>query len=154
MFRFVVINYLSQGMVVYLQNYSTQPTMWFLWKFLRTINAFLRDLVHRRYRWKNVYDVYTRIVAIFTIWPKVFMRYTNRGMYYRLSNAIKMMQHFVEAMPQCIDYIGQGLWVFFNVQWRRCLFFQSCMMMALVVTRAISDSVFRTLFLHRIWYCS
>lgn len=141
-------------MFVYLQNHSTQPTMWFLWKFLRTITAFLRDLNHRRYRWKNVYDVYTRMDTIFTMWPRVFMRYTNLGMYYRLSNAIQMM-HLLQAVHRLYsDYIRQGLWVFFNEQWRQCLFFQTCMRRSLVVTRTISDSVFRTLFLHRIWYCS
>jgi hypothetical protein len=153
MFCFVVINYLSRTMVVYFQN-DLPRQMWHLCNFLRSISCF-SNILETMHLWKNMYDIYMKIRRIRSMWPKVYRRYIiHADPHDRLGYAITLLQQFVEAMPQCIDYIRQGLWVFFNEQWSRRLFFQSCMMMALVVTRTISDSVFRTLFLHRIWYCS
>ena len=170
-------------MFVYLQNHLPRQ-MWHLCKFLRSISCFLNrlDTMHRwknmydiymkirriRSMWPKVFmrdivhaDPYDRLGYAIMLLTLHFVEampqcidYIRQGLWVFFNVINTLLQHFVKAMPQCIDYIRQGLWVFFNEQWRRCLFFQSCMMMALVVTRAISNSVFRTLFLHRIWYCS
>ena len=133
----------------------TLPTMKMLTRFFKVILKFL-DSVGNMHTWRSGYDVWMKVQTIISMWKRVCVLHDfwcNDPHAY-IYDAEAMMCRFERVIPQCFDAIRHGIWVFFYEQETWCLFLQSDVLSFLVITSMASYTVFRTRFLHRIWYCS
>ena len=128
--------------------------MIFISNFRYTLFQFLNRFwnIHA---WRSTYDVWMRVRKIVSTWEKVcvlhdYWRDEPLGYY----DTKDMMGLFAGLITVCFDAISQGAWVFFYEQETWGLYIQFTMWSSLVITSMVSCIVFRTRFLHRIWYCS
>ncbi len=125
-------------------------------RFRKGLLQFLNRFLNPSLSWRSNYDVWMRCQQITSAWRKVCCRYD----YWHVValkyfyDAYNMMGHFAGFITNNFDTIRQGVWVFFYEQDRWCLHIQSTVLSSLVITSMVSYAVFRTRFLHRIWYCS
>lgn len=136
--------------------------------FRKGLFQFLNRFLNPSPSWRSNYDVWMRCQQITSAWRKVCCRYeywrlialgyydTNYWRVVALGyyDANYMMGLFTGLITINFDTINQGVWVFFYEQERWCLHIQSTVLSSLVITSMVSYAVFRTRFLHRIWYCS
>ncbi len=125
-----------------------------IFKFRKGLFQFLNRFwnIHA---WRSNYDVWLRVQKITLTWGRVCFRYD----YWRddplgYYDTKDMMGLFAGLISQSFDAIRQGVWVFFYEQKTWGLHIQSTALSSLVITSMVSYAVFRTRFLHRIWYCS
>ena len=133
----------------------TLPTPKMLTRFFKVILKFL-DSIGNMHTWRSGYDIWMKMKAIASMWKRVcvlhdFWCNDPYGYFY---DADAMMRRFARVIPQCIDHIRQGVWVFLYEQEIWHLFMQMIVLSFLIITSIVSYTVFRTRFLHRIWYCS
>jgi hypothetical protein len=124
-------------------------------KFRKSLLEFMRGFVNPYTSWRNVYDVWIRGERILSMWGKVrhaYDQWRDDSLGYR--DTVYVLILFLVLMTINDDTIRQGIWVFFYEQETLCLLIQSSVLSSLVITSMVSYAVFRTRFLHRIWYCS
>jgi hypothetical protein len=129
-------------------------TMKMLIRFFK-VNITFQRTVGNMHTWRSGYDVWMKGQTIMSLWKRMCILHDfwcNVPFAYIYAEA--MMCRFERVIPQCFDAIRQGVWVFFYEQDALCLFLQSVVLSFLVITSMVSYTVFRTRFLHRIWYCS
>jgi hypothetical protein len=129
--------------------------MIYIQTFKEGLFQFLNRFLNPSPSWKSSYDVWMRCQQITSAWRKVCCRYD----YWRVValgyyDTNYMMGLFLWLITNNFDTIRQGIWVFFYEQETWCLHIQSSALSSLVITSMVSYAVFRTRFLHRIWYCS
>lgn len=127
-----------------------------IFKFGKGLFQFLERFLNPYTSWRSNYDVWLRVQNITLAWRKVCCRYDywHVGALRYFYDAYEMMGLFAGLITNNFDTIRQGVWVFFYEQETWCLLIQSSALSSLVITSMVSYAVFRTRFLHRIWYCS
>jgi hypothetical protein len=127
----------------------------YLSRFFKNLLKLVRSL-KRMHTLKSGYATLMKIRSIASMWSKVCNIHdlwcNDPHGYLHIADA--MMGRFARLISQCFDAIRQGVWVFFYEQETWCLLIQSSALSSLVITSMVSYAIFRTQFLHRIWYCS
>ena len=130
--------------------------LWELRRFSLVLLRFL-DSLEAMHTWRSGYDRFTEYIRILAMWQKVYKKYIFRVIFDirdLLGDALAMIRSMRKKIPQFLDRVMWSKRVFLYGQRLWCLHTQMRTMIFLLIDRAISDSVFITWVLRRVWYCS
>jgi len=135
--------------MLFLRWWELRNFSWFLLRFLDSL-----EVMHA---WRSGYDRYMEYMHILAMGLKVFKKYNFWVIFDirdLLGDALAMFRTMISKFPQFLDHVRWSSRVFRYGQLLCCLHIQMCTRISFLIVRAISDSVFRTWVLHRIWCCS
>jgi hypothetical protein len=135
--------------MLFLRWWELRNFSWFLLRFLDSL-----EVMHA---WRSGYDRYMEYMHILAMGLKVVKKYMYLVIFDirdRFGDALSMVRSIISKFPQFWDRVRWSRHVFRYGQRLWCLHIQMCTRISFLIVRAISDSVFRTRVLHRIWCCS